>query len=359
MFGSDRARTKLRARWQRIAACAATLFCGVSFAAELSSAPLTRTHAAMATEFTITAYPRKGETAAHLGALLDEVFADVDELEALISEWKPESQTTYVNRHAAEGPVRVAPVLMTLLVAAQDLHHRSGGAFDVTVGPLSELYGFYKKKGHLPSSEELSAAMQKVGMDKVTLDQMASTVAFSRPGMRLDLGGIGKGYAVDRAVAKLKAHGVTRALLSAGTSSLYAIGAPPGEPGWTVRIRHPYNEGQAVAELRLRDESLSTSGCYGNLPVVDGVRICNIFDPRTGQARHGVASASAIAATATETDALGKVFLILGVDEARRFCEREPSVRAVIVPETAGDTLKPVWIGRDNSERDQGVHHEP
>jgi thiamine biosynthesis lipoprotein len=313
----------------------------------------------MATEFTITVYPRAGERADVLGPLLDEIFEDVDQLEAIISEWKPDSQTTYVNNHAAAGPVRVSPELMTLLVASRDLYRRTGGAFDVTVGPLSELYGFYKKQGHVPSGEELSEALDRVGMDKVTLNQGASTVSFAKPGMRLDFGGIGKGFALDRAVETLKSHGVTRALLSAGTSSIYAIGAPPGEPGWTVRIQHPYNNQEAVAEVVLRDESLSTSGCYGDLPVVDGVRICNIFDPRTGHARHGVVSASAIAATGTETDALGKAFLILGVDEARRFCARYPGVRAVIVPETAGDTLTPVWIGQNTGQHDRGVHHEP
>ncbi len=331
--------------WSAAAAVLGALVCATAPADGAEPGPLVRTHRAMATEWSITAYPREGERVEALGALLDEMFEGVDQLERVISEWKPDSQTSYVNNHAAEGPVRVATDLMDLLVASKDFYERTGGAFDVTVGPLSKLYGFYDGRGHVPTAEELSEALGRVGMNKVKLDRSAGTVRFETAGMRLDFGGVGKGFAIDRAVAQLRARGITRALLSAGTSSVYAMGTPPGEPGWKVHIRHPYNEGESVATLTLADESLSTSGCYGNLPEVDGVGICNVFDPRTGQARHGIVSASAIAPTATETEALGKAFLILGVDEARKYCERNPGRRAILVPEAPGIGVNVVWIG--------------
>jgi len=308
-------------------------------------APLVRTHRAMATEWSITAYPREGESLEALGGLLDEAFEGVDQIENTISEWKPESQTSYVNNHASDGPVKVPTDLMDLLVASKDFYERSGGTFDVTVGPLSKLYGFYEGRGHVPTAEELREALGRVGMSKVTLDRAAGTVRFETPGMRLDFGGVGKGFALDRAAAQLRARGITRALLHAGTSSVYAMGTPPGEAGWKVHIRHPYNQGESIGTVLLADESLSTSGCYGNLPEVDGVRICNIFDPRTGEARHGIVSASAIAPTATETEALGKAFLILGVDEARKYCERNSGRRVVLVPEAPGTDVNAIWIG--------------
>ncbi len=315
------------------------------------SAPLVRTHPAMATTFEIRVYPREGEDPARLIGLIDEIFADIDALEAVISEWKPDSQTSYVNNHAAEGPVKVPVDLMELLVVSRTCYERTGGVFDVTVGPLSQLYGFYKKQGHQPTPEELHEALGRVGMDKVTLDPQAHTVQFQKAGMRFDFGGIGKGFAIDRAAAKLRARGVKNALLSAGTSSIYALGTPPDEPGWKVHIRHPYNEGEKLVTVTLRDESMSTSGCYGNLPVVDGVRICNLFDPRTGQAQHGIVSASAIAPTATETEALGKAFLILGVEGARAFCARNPGVRGILVPESPGPAMQVELIGPQDDPR--------
>lgn len=319
--------------------------------AEPMPAPLVRTHPAMATEFSITAYPREGEDATALVGLFDEIFADIDALEAVISEWKLDSRTSYVNNHAADEPVPVPVELMDLLVASRACYERTDGVFDVTVGPLSQLYGFYKGQGHQPTPEELLDAVGRVGMDKVELDIGARTVRFKTQGMRLDFGGIGKGFALDRAADKLRARGVQNALLSAGTSSVYALGAPPQESGWKVHIRHPYNKDEKAASVTLRDESLSTSGCYGNLPVVDGVRICNLFDPRTGQAQHGIVSASAIAPTATETEALGKAFLILGEDGARAFCARNPGVRGILVPESPGPEIQVVFIGPQDDPR--------
>ncbi len=329
----------------QFAAALCVCISATSHSDETKPAPLVRTHRAMATEWSITAYPREGQSVETLGALLDEVFEGVDQLESVISEWKPDSRTSYVNNHAAEGPVRVPAELMDLLVVSKELYERTGGTFDVTVGPLSKLYGFYEGRGHVPTKEELSEAIARVGMNKVTLDRVAGTVRFETPDMRLDFGGVGKGFAIDRAVAQLQARGITRALLNAGTSSVYAMGTPPGEPGWKVHVRHPYNQGESMATLILADESLSTSGCYGNLPEVDGVRICNIFDPRTGEARHGIMSASAVAPTATETEALGKAFLILGADAAREYCEQNAGRRAFLVPEAPGPDIKPIWIG--------------
>lgn len=323
----------------------ALIVCAFAFAGERGSEPLIRTHTAMGTEFSVTAYPPPGRAPEELSALFDEAFAAVDELESEISSWIPDSQTSYVNNHAADGPVRVSADLLDLLLDARSVYRLTDGAFDCTVGPLAKLYGLYDKRGVLPADDEIEAAVQNVGMDKVDLNAKAGTVRFARPGMRLDFGGIGKGYAVDRIVAILRARGIERALVHGGTSSVYALGGPPDAPGWTVHIRHPYNADLHVATVVLRDESLSTSGCYGDLPRVDGVRICNIFDPRTGRPQHGVLSASAIGPTATETDGLATAFLVMGVDGTRRFCEASGDIRAIVVPEAPEGELSPVRIG--------------
>ncbi len=316
----------------------------LAWAGNAGAESITLTHPAMGSEFSITAYPPEGRSAADLAPLLEEVFAAIDTLEAQISSWREDSQTTYVNNHAADAAVPVSAEFLDVLLAAKDVYERTDGAFDCTVGPLAQLYGLYEAREDMPDAAAIEAARRRVGMDKVLIDAEAGTVAFAEPGVRLDFGGIGKGAALDRAVAMLKARGVRRALLHAGTSSVYALGAPPDAPGWTVRIRHPYNAESHVATAILRDESLSTSGCYGDLPEAGGTRICNIFDPRTGRPKHGILSASAIAPSATETDALSTAFLVMGVEGTAAFCQAAEGVRAVLVPEAPAAEVRPVWI---------------
>jgi thiamine biosynthesis lipoprotein len=206
-------------------------------------------------------------------------------------------------------------------------------------------YGFYDDKVEVPGAVVLARTLTLVGMDKVHVDRQKSTVSFEREGMRLDFGGIGKGLALDRAVKILRGYGVERALLHGGTSTVYALGAPPGEPGWKVGIRHPYNNGEHVAEVVLCDESLSTSGCYGG-----GANICDVLDPRTGQPVVDTLSATAIAPSATLTDALSTSFLVLGLDGTRRYCESGDGVRAIVVPASTDRQISVEWI-RFNESR--------
>jgi len=262
-------------------------------------------------------------------------FAAVEALNEKINYWKPNSEVSRVNREAADAPVKVGDTLFSLLKFCQRVYQESEGAFDPTVGPLLEVWGFYRKQGHLPSTAELAAARKKVGFDKVILDDTAHTVKFTTPGVRLDLGGIGKGLALDRAANVLRDRGVRHALLSAGTSSVVAIGAPPGKPGWTVKIRDPYNKDASIEELLIADASLSTSGGYENFFELEGKKYCHLFDPRTGMPVEGVLTVSVIAPTGTESDAFTKVFFVGGADGARKFCAARPEVRGIVVQETA------------------------
>lgn len=338
----------------RAAAIALTVLYGAHVQASGALAPVSATHRAMGTEFTLTIYAEDGTgDAARLHAVNQAVFAEIDRIEALITTWQPDSQVSYLNRHAAESPVRVNVDVLDILIASRTYFEQTGGAFDCTVGPLSRLYGLYDENGRVPSDSEIADALMKVGSEKIDIDRAAAKVSFKTAGVELDFGGIGKGFAIDRAVEILRKHDVTRALIDGGTSTVFALGAPPGEDGWTVRVRHPYNRDDALAEVVLRDESLSTSGCY-DLVVVDGVQVCNIFDPRTGLPRHGMLSATAIAPTATETDALSTAFLVMGVEEVREFQQRHPRVRAIMVPESPGDDPAPVWIGEIASPTKHG-----
>lgn len=309
-------------------------------------------HEAMGTAFEFTLYAREGDTSTdEILRVAEEAFGAVDDLERRISNWIPDSQISYVNNHAHEGPVAVAPDVLELIQFSRKMFDASGGAFDPTVGPLVALWGFYKGKGHLPDETELREALSKVGMDKVRIDPLARTVAYDKEGMRIDFGGIGKGLALDVAARVLRDNGVTAALLHGGTSSVYALGAPPGQPGWTVRIRDPYNGGEWVEEVILRDESLSTSGSYEKFFELDGKKYCHIFDPRTGKPVEGMLSATAIASSGMESDALSTAFFVMGQEKTEAFCREHPEVRAVMVPMPEDGDPKPVRV---NFERPAG-----
>ncbi len=302
----------------------------------------------MGTEFEFTLFARPGDAGTEAVAeIAEEAFEAIDDLERRISSWLPDSQTAYVNNHAADGPVRAGPELLELIQIAKEIHAKTGGAFDCTIGPLTRLYGFYDGEAREPSGEELAQARRSIGMEKVRVDEEAGTVAFDAGGIRLDFGGIGKGFALDLAAEVLRRRGVQRALLHAGTSTVFAL----GDSGWKVRIRHPYNGAESIASVVLGDESLSTSGCYGELVGGEAGEICNVIDPRTALPVEETLSATAIAATATETDALSTAFLVLGVEEVRRYCEENPGVRAIIVPAANSGKPSAIRIGL-NEQRD-------
>ncbi len=302
-------------------------------------------HAAMNTDFEFRVFAREGDADMQEAArIVREAFNAIDDVEARFSRWRADSQITYINNRAAQGSVATAPDLLDLILFAQQVHRDTHGAFDPTVGPLIKLWGFYKGEGRLPGEGELTEALARVGMEKIAVDRTEKTVAYGQQGILLDLGGIGKGLGLDRAAQVLKQYGVTSAALHAGTSTVVAIGAPPGRPGWTVRIRNPYNTVSWLDEVVLRDESLSTSGSYEKFFELQGKSYCHIFDPRTGMPVEGMLSATAIAPSGMESDALSTAFFVMDEEETRRYCERRPGIRAILVPTPSGESPVPLRI---------------
>ena len=240
-------------------------------------------------------------------------FDEVRRLDSMLSNYKPESEWSEVNREAAQHPVRISPELFHLLEACQEYSRASDGAFDISVGPLMKVWGFYKGTGHLPHRAEVMAAMEKVGYRHVHLDPASLTVSFDRQGVELDPGGIGKGYAVDRMVDVLKQKGVTIALVAGSGSSIYGLGAPPDEPrGWHVTIRDPKNQRNNVADVYLKNESMSTSGSYEKFFRAEGHVYSHIMDPRTGYPAPGMLSVSLITPRTIDSEAWAKPFFING-----------------------------------------------
>jgi thiamine biosynthesis lipoprotein len=265
---------------------------------------------AMGSTYSIAVY---GSDRVRMEAAIDAAFDEVRRLDDLLSNYKPASEWSEVNRDAAQKPVKVSAELFRLLQDCLEYSRQSEGAFDISVGPLMKVWGFYKGTGHLPHRPEVAAAMAKVGYRYLQLDPANRTVRFLRPGMEIDPGGIGKGYAVDRMVDVLRRNGVMIALVAGSGSSIYGMGAPPDEPrGWAVQIKDPWDQRKTVAEVWLKDMSLSTSGSYEKFFRAEGKVYAHIMDPRTGYPAQGTVSVSVLAPRTLDSEAWAKPYFVNG-----------------------------------------------
>ncbi len=279
-------------------------------------------HQAMGTIYNVVAY---GRDQTFLSEVVNEVFEEIDQLDAQMSNYQPQSELSVINREAAQHEVIVEPKLFGLLQYSLRASQESDGAFDITVGPLMKRWGFFRGQGRLPSQAEISQVIHAIGYQHVHLDPERRTIRFDTPGVELDLGGIAKGYAVDQVAEILRSNGVTAALVSSGTSSIYALGSPPGEPGWKVTVRDPYEEGKAADVLRLKNFALSTSGNYEKFFKINGKTYCHIMDPHTGWPVQNMLSTVAAVPTGVETEALTKIFFVGGVEKARQYLSSHPN----------------------------------
>ena len=261
---------------------------------------------------------------------IDGAFAEVDRLDALMSHYRSPSEICAINRGAAAGPMPVSAELFALIEEAIRISAETEGAFDVTVGPLMKAWGFFRRTGRVPSDDELAETRARTGYRQVHLDAVAKTIAFERPGMELDLGAIGKGYAVDRAAAVLREHGVQSALISSGSSSIATLGAPPGERGWPIALCDPRNRRKTSRLLRLSNLSISISGGYEQMFVMNGRAYTHLLDPRSGQPVQGMLMAAVIGPTNALTDALSTALFVLGAEDGRSFLEKRRGLTALL-----------------------------
>ena len=257
---------------------------------------------------------------------LGEAFDAIAELEAVLSTWRLESELSRLNRSAGDGPVRVSIELAGYLDRALRLASATGGAFDPTVGALVEAWDL-RGEGRIPTRGELARALRATGFRHVTLDRSAGTVAYARPGLRVEAGGLGKGYALDRAAAVLRRRGIDAALLDFG-GQLLAIGAPPGEEAWEVAVAGPHDRDRPVARVRLRDASLATSGQSERGFRVEGRWIGHVLDPGRGRPVERRGSVTVLAPTAAEADAYSTALFVMGPQKGREWLEERPGVKA-------------------------------
>ena len=292
----------------------------------------------MGTTYTVTLY---GTDQYRLDSAIDDAFDEAKRLDDLLSNYRPESEWSRVNRGAYNAPVPVSAELYDLLDRCLDYSRRSEGAFDITVGPLMKIWGFYKNTERIPHQAEIRSALDRIGYQHIHLDPKAHTVRFDAP-VDIDPGGIGKGYAVDRMADILRRDGVTSGLISAGRSSIYAIGAPPSESrGWHILLPNPRDPRKTVWEIYLKNESMSTSGTTEKFFVAGGKTYSHLMDPRTGNPVQGMLAVSVVAPKTLDSEAWTKPYFVLGREWATRhkpkefqvfLCEDRTEIACVSLP---------------------------
>jgi FAD:protein FMN transferase len=308
----------------RVAGLLSVLLLATALAPRARADWMERTEAIMGTRCYVELW---SDDAVKGDAAIDAVMAELRRIDALMSHYKPESQLSQINAHANQEPVQVDKELFDLIKLSTHYSQITEGAFDITYASVGYLYDYPR---HIrPTEAQIRQALPAVNWRNMLLDEAHHTVRFEHPGMRIDLGGIGKGYAVDRGVEILKARGVKHAIVTAGGDSRI-IGDRMGRP-WLVAIRHPDNPKKVVTRIPLSDSAVSTSGDYERYFDEAGVRYHHIIDPRTGHSASKVRSATVMAPTATQTDGMSKTAFVLGAEKALEIINRMPEYDAVFV----------------------------
>jgi thiamine biosynthesis lipoprotein len=263
-------------------------------------------------------------------------------VDSLMSNWTETSEVSRINREAAGGRAIAAnPEVVRVVDFAERVARESGGAFDATVEPLVRAWGFLGGTPRVPSQEEIDDALARVGHQKVHVDTTAGTVRLD-DGVRVDLGGVAKGYGVDEAAEELRRAGVADALVDL-SGNMAAIGNAPGHEGWTVGIRDPAGAVPYLARLRLRGECVATSGDYEQFVDKDGKRYGHILDPRTGYSARGLSSVTVVARDAMACDAWATALFVLGPELARELAQARDDLSVVLI-EPHADGTATVWV---------------
>ncbi|MDX2144989.1 MAG: FAD:protein FMN transferase [Rhodospirillaceae bacterium] len=318
--------------------------------------PVRETWTVMATGLDVTVYrpaSAEAQAAEDLAAAHQEVVA----IDRMMSLYRPDSELVALNAKAGRGAIPVSAPLFEVLQAAEHYARLSGGAFDVTVQPLVELWGFYRvERAAIPPQDQIDKAMAQVGFTRVTLDAEARTATLE-PGTRIDLGAIAKGYAVDVALAALRARGVPAALVNLG-GNIGVLGRRPDGKPWSVGLQHP-RENRLIGRIELLAGAVATSGDYDRYFEAGGKRYSHIIDPRTGWPVDGVYALTVAAPNATAADALSTAGFVQGATDGMTLLENCAGVAAVSVAPTDGDGPYAVRATSANRRDDAQIRIDP
>jgi thiamine biosynthesis lipoprotein len=267
----------------------------------------------------------------------DVVAASFDSVDVRLSSWRDDSEVGQINLAPADSVMPVGLWLSDCLFAAQALHDGSGGAFDITAGPLMHLWGFYQRQGHLPSQVEIDTALSLLG--GIEYDSANRTIVKHNADVKIDLGGIAKGYAVDLAIKNLIDFGISAALIDLG-GNLYGLGIPDGRDAWVVGVRDPRDRDRMLGTFSIVNRAVASSGSYERFVEIDGRRYGHIMNPATGQPAEGLLGTTVIHHSATFCDGLSTTLFVAGPAEAIRLLQKTyHSVDAILVlPPSPGTT---------------------
>jgi thiamine biosynthesis lipoprotein len=283
---------------------------------------------AMNTTFEVALW---GRDEPYLLAAAEEALREIRSLDQQLSYYRDDSDVRELNVYAASAPVQVEPRLFALLQHARALGEATGGAFDITVGPLLRAWGMTGGGGQVPSEEEVQAARALTGWDLLELDPERSTVHFAREGVQIELGAIGKGYAIDRAVELLRDSEIPGGLIHGGTSTVAAIGPQPDGSPWQIAIQDPADPEGLLDTVLLTTEALSVSAVHGKYFTEGEERYGHVLDPRLGRPVQAGLLAAVICASAADSDALSTALLVAGAPLFETIGQLHPEARAVLV----------------------------
>lgn len=270
---------------------------------------------------------------------IEMAFNEIIRIDGLMNFYNEGSEISQINRAAGSNPIKASADTLEVIGRSLKYAALTNGALDITIAPLMELWGFSSDSKHIPSDDQLAAILPLVNHKKVTLDEVNSTVKLESLGMKMNVSGIAKGYAVDKAVEVLKNAGIQNALVNAG-GDIYAMGAPPGRDSWRVGIQHPRNSAELLGAIKLKDKAIATSGDYENFFMVDGKRYCHIMDAKTGQPVTGIMSVTIIAENTAEADALATAVFPLGAEGGMKLIENLQDVDGIIIAGMEADNME-------------------
>ena len=282
------------------------------------------TRAMMGTEVSVHVWHENAEEGM---SVVEEIFAEVARIDGLMSTYIEGSEISEINRSAADGPVAAGDELINLILRSLDISVLTHGAFDITYESIGQYYDFRERRR--PDAATIQEGLERIDYRLVEVDRLEGTVRFLEPGVRINLGGIAKGYVVERAVNLLRSRGIRHAIVTAGGDSRL-LGDRRGQP-FMVGIRDPRNEGEVALTMPLEDEAISTSGDYERYFEENGTRYHHIIQPTTGEPAGGVRSATIVGPDAVLTDALSTSVFVLGVDRGLRLIATLPDYEGIVI----------------------------
>lgn len=295
---------------------------------------LKQTRMIMGTFAEVSVYSNDEKTA---GKAIEEALDEMERMDRIMSNYKNDSELSQLNRKAAKAPFPCQGELLDVIEQSQYYSELSSGAFDITISPIVALWGFFNEKGHIPSDKEIGKLLPAVSYKNIVINknndpQKPNTVFFKNLSTQIDLGAIGKGYAVDKALEIIKKFGISNACINLG-GNIYVLNTPPGKNAWKIGIQHPRDKNEILGYLELRDEATATSGDYERFFEINGKRYSHIIDPRTGRPVSSTIAVTIVAPTGTQVDALSTSIFVLGPENGMKLIKNIPDTHAMIAYE--------------------------